>query len=420
MTQPTQPRLRRVDSFPIRQPGGEVVFALRDPEGFSGSIVLPYAAAALVSWMDGRNSLEEIQAAFEKRFGEAVDFADLAKLVNDLDRRLLLDTPRFRAAWKQAVEGYLNSPVRPAAHAGGAYAADPDQLKAQLHSLFVGEQGPGAPATEPDISRGLCGVLSPHIDLHRGGTAFAFAYKQLIDESDADLFVIFGTAHNPLSNLYSVSKKDFETPLGIVETDKQFVGRLSTNLAAHPSGKQMSLYADELAHRQEHSIEFQVLFLKYLLGDRRPFKVVPVLTGSFNAFVTDKTQPATSDEVTAFVESMRKTVAAHAGKVCYISGGDLAHIGQRYGDREFLDARRLQQQSASDRELLAAACRASATEFFDQVAAVDDRNRVCGLSPTYTMLQVMQPARGELLKYDQAVELDGTSCVSFASLAFYR
>ena len=35
------------------------------------------------------------------------------------------------------------------------------------------------------------------------------------------------------------------------------------------------------------------------------------------------------------------------------------------------------------------------------------------------MLRVTQPKRGELLRYDQAVELDGTSCVSFASLAFY-
>jgi hypothetical protein len=35
------------------------------------------------------------------------------------------------------------------------------------------------------------------------------------------------------------------------------------------------------------------------------------------------------------------------------------------------------------------------------------------------MLEVARPKRGELLKYDQAVELDGTACVSFASAAFY-
>ncbi|MEX0979055.1 MAG: MEMO1 family protein, partial [Pirellulales bacterium] len=106
--------------------------------------------------------------------------------------------------------------------------------------------------------------------------------------------------------------------------------------------------------------------------------------------------------------------------ICYISGGDLAHIGQRFGDRAFLDAARLKQQAEDDRRLLETACLADPQALFDYVAEQKDRHRICGLSPTYTMLEVMRPARGELLKYDQAVELDGTSCVSFASLAFYR
>lgn len=419
MRLPSQPRLRRVDTFPISQPDGEVVFALRDPEGFSGSIVLPYAAAAAVSLMDGSRTLEEIQSIFQQRFKQEVDLTDLEQLLADLDSRLFLDTPRFRAQWKLAVEQYLNAQSRPAAHAGGAYAAEPEALKRQLESLFTGSKGPGAPGEASDVASGLCGVLSPHIDLHRGGTAFAYAYKRLIEQSDADVFVIFGTAHNPLSNLFSVSKKHFETPLGRVETDREFIAKLSANLAAAPGGKALNLFADELAHRQEHSIEFQVLFLQYLLADRRPFKVVPVLTGSFHEFVADRKSPANSPAVAAFVAAMQKTAAQYPGRICYISGGDLAHIGQRFGDRAFLDADRLKEQADSDHQLLAAACRADAAAFFDHVAGQDDRHRICGLSPTYTMLQVMRPVRGELLKYDQAVELDGTACVSFASLAFY-
>lgn len=419
MSIPSQPRLRRVDTFPVNQPSGEVVFALRDPEGFSGSILLPYAAAAAVSLMDGTRTLEEIQAAFQQRFKQPLALSDLEQLAADLDRRLFLDTPHFRAAWKLAVEQYLNGNSRPAAHAGGAYAAEPEALRRQLESLFTSSHGPGIPEEAAGGPTGLCGVLSPHIDLHRGGPAFAYAYKRLIEQSEADVFVIFGTAHSPLSNLFSVSKKHFETPLGAVETDRQFISKLAANLAATPGGKTLNLFADELAHRQEHSIEFQVLFLQYLLADRRPFKVVPVLTGSFHEFVADKKSPADSPAVSAFVAAMRKTAADYPGRVCYISGGDLAHIGQRFGDRAFLDAERLKQQSQNDHELLAAACRADAAAFFEHVAAQDDRHRICGLSPTYTMLQVMRPARGELLKYDQAVELDGTACVSFASLAFY-
>jgi AmmeMemoRadiSam system protein B len=124
--------------------------------------------------------------------------------------------------------------------------------------------------------------------------------------------------------------------------------------------------------------------------------------------------------VSAFVSAMQATAGEYTGRICYISGGDLAHIGQRFGDRAFLDAPRLQAQAQDDHELLAAACRADSAAFFDHVAQQQDRYRICGLSPTYMMLEVMRPERGELLRYDQAVELDGTSCVSFASLAFYR
>lgn len=419
MSQSSRPRLRRIDSFPISQPNGEIVFALRDPEGFSGSIVLPYAAAAALSLVDGTRTLPEIQADYRRRFSQDLDSEALEQLLHDLDDRLYLDTPRFRAQWKQAVEKYLNGPSRSAAHAGSAYAADAGALRQQLESLFVGVKGPGAPAEPPDASSGLRGVLSPHIDLQRGGTALASAYKRLIEQSDAELFVIFGTAHSPLGNLFSVSKKHFETPLGTVETDRAFIGKLSHNLAAEPGGKLLNPYADELAHRQEHSLEFQVLFLQYLLAGRRPFKVVPVLAGSFHEFVASRKSPAESPAVQAFIAAMQKTAGQYPARIAYISAGDLAHIGQRFGDREFLNAARLKRQSEHDHELLAAACRADADAFFHHVAAQDDRHRVCGLSPTYTMLQVMRPSRGELLTYDQAVELDGTACVSFASLAFY-
>ncbi|HEV3138736.1 MAG TPA: AmmeMemoRadiSam system protein B [Pirellulales bacterium] len=419
---PERPRLRRVESFPIRQDGGEMVFALRDPEGFSGAAVLPYGAAVLASLMDGSRTLTEIQNEFERRSGQPVDPDDLQQLVIELDNRYYLDTERFRSRWKLEIERYLNSEIRHSAHSGRAYAGEPEALRKQLAALFTCETGPGAPAECPDalLSNRLCGVLSPHIDLHRGGPAFAWAYKKIIEESQADLFVIFGTAHNPMRNLFSVTRKHFETPLGTVETDRRFVAQLASKLKAMPGGQELDLAADELAHRHEHSIEFQAVFLQYLLADRRPFKIVPVLAGSFHDFVAQNNSPANSPQVAAFVRAMQQTAAAHSGKICYISGGDLAHIGQRFGDRAFLDQARLTEQAECDRELLAAACRADADGFFNHVARQHDRNRICGLSPTYTMLQVMRPQRGELLRYDQAVELDGTSCVSFASLAFYE
>ncbi len=417
-----RPRLRRLESFPVNQSSGEVVFALRDPEGFGNSVVLPHAAAMLASLMDGSRTLGELASAFEARTRQLVDLADIEQLVHDLDDRMLLDTPRYRARWKQELEIFLNSKTRPAFHAGKAYPADPQALRAELTALFTTGKGPGAPGDPPadgTATAGLVGILSPHIDLHRGGPTFAWSYKRLVEESDAELFVIFGTAHAPISNLFSVTRKDFETPLGTVETDRQLSARLTANLAATPGGAELNLAADELVHRYEHSLEFQAVFLQFLFGERRPFKILPVLVGSFHQFMRDGTRPIDSPTVRAFVAAMRKTLEAHGKRVCYISSGDLAHIGQRFGDRSPLNAARLERLAADDRALLEDICRPNANAMFEHVANQHDVNRVCGVSPTYTMLEVARPTRGELLKYDQAVELDGTSCVSFASAAFY-
>ncbi|MEX2114900.1 MAG: AmmeMemoRadiSam system protein B [Pirellulales bacterium] len=420
-----------MESFPVSQPNGETVFALRDPEGFAGAVVLPYQAALLASLMDGSRTLAELQLVLQDRIKQPVALADVEGVVRALDERNFLDTEQFRRLWKLEIERYLNLRVRPAAHVGGAYAEDPAALRQQLAALFTDPKGPGEvtvlDTTVVDRTNGnasaisgtLRGIISPHIDLRRGGLSFAWAYKKLAEESDADLFIILGTGHNPMRNRFALTKKDFDTPLGAVETDRTFVARLAARMAATPGGQDISLYGDELAHRQEHSIEFQALFLQYLLGDRRPFKIVPILTGSFHEFVAAKTSPGSSPEVAGFVSALRGAVAEYKGRVCFIASADLAHIGRRYGDQALLDAARLQQQSETDRRLMAAACAPDADAFFQQIAERDDRDRVCGLSPIYTMLAATQPQRGELLRYDQAVELDGTSCVSFASAAFY-
>lgn len=416
------PRLRRIESFPVNQPSGEVVFALRDPEGFGSSVVLPHPAALLASLMDGSRTVGELASAFTERTRQPVDLEDVEQLIRDLDDRLLLDTPRFRARWKQELEVFLNSKTRPAIHAGRAYPADPQALRAELTAIFATGKGPGAPGDSPvagEATAGLVGILSPHIDLHRGGPTFAWSYKRLVEESDAELFVIFGTAHAPTSNLFCVTRKDFETPLGTVETDRQLAGRLTSTLAATPGGADLNLAADELVHRYEHSLEFQAVFLQFLLGERRPFKILPVLVGSFHDFIRTGANPGDAPAVRAFVAALRKTIAAHGKRVCYISSGDLAHIGQRFGDRSLLNAARLERLAADDRALLEAACRSDANAMFDHVAKENDANRVCGISPTYMMLEAARPTRGELLKYEQAVELDGTACVSFASAAFY-
>ena len=310
--------------------------------------------------------------------------------------------------------------MRPAAHADAAYPSDPDALREQLDAFFLCDGGPGPIDVRlRPTGRPPCGILSPHIDPPRGGAAYAWAYKTLVEQSDADVFVIFGTAHNPMQQPFCVSRKDFDTPLGTVRSDQAFIERMAEHLTLRAAGRCLDPFADELAQRLEHSIEFQVLFLQYMLGPRRDFRIVPILAGARAQCIEEERLPADTPQMPAFRAAVRAAAAAHAGRVCYISGADLAHIGTRFGDAWPIDDDRLAAQSADDRALLAAALRGDSAGFFRHVARQDDRGRICGLAPTYAMLEVLGPVRGELLHYDQAVEPDGSACVTFASAAFY-
>ncbi len=55
--------------------------------------------------------------------------------------------------------------------------------------------------------------------------------------------------------------------------------------------------------------------------------------------------------------------------------------------------------------------------FFGDVLKDRDARRICGLSPMYTQLELLQGHHADLLKYGIAMEPDTGSAVSFASLA---
>ena len=82
----------------------------------------------------------------------------------------------------------------------------------------------------------------------RGGAAYAHAYAELLTRERPELVVILGTSHyGPGPQLFTGTRKDYATPLGVVRTDRGFVDRLA---ARYNEG---ALFEQELLHRNEHS-----------------------------------------------------------------------------------------------------------------------------------------------------------------------
>jgi AmmeMemoRadiSam system protein B len=232
-----------------------------------------------------------------------------------------------------------------------------------------------------------------------------------VERSDADVFVILGVAHQYCKRRFALTRKDFQTPLGTATTDRAFVNHLAESAGSH-------LFEDELAHRTEHSIEFQVVFLQHLLGGRRDFTIVPILAGSFHDLLRQPGGPEADPEVASMIRALRSAEAASGRKVAFIGGIDLCHVGPEFGDPSPVDEPTLAAVRAFDESMLSRAEARDADGWFATAAGVNDRWRVCGLAATYTLLQAIGPARGRVLRYDQAVDPTRTCCVSFASMAF--
>jgi len=391
---------------------GQSFAALIDPLGvFQDPVLVPIEAYRwVVRHLDGRTSLEDLQATILRETGQQPTWNELEFLVDQLDRAMVLDGPTFA----RFLESYQNEPVRPPALAGRSYPGNARELRSELDRYFLHVEGAGAPGVVPSQTPSeslLRGVLSPHIDFQRGGPVYTWAYKAIAERSDADVFVILGVAHQYCRNRFALTRKDFDTPLGLVRTDRDFVDRIAARAGDH-------LFEDELAHRAEHSIEFQAVFLQYLLGGRRSFSIVPILVGSFHDLLEAQRAPMQAKEIREFVEALKSAEAESGKKVLYLGGIDLCHVGPEFGDPDLVDREMRERVRSFDQEMMGRAIADDPEGWFGTASKVGNRWRVCGLAATYTMLQAMGPVHGKVLRYDQAVDPARTCCVSFASLAF--
>lgn len=400
------PKLRAVEAFPTVHDGRKVI-CLRDPAGLTDAVVLvSRRLLPVLTLFDGRHSLLDIQAEIMRREGELLYRDQLQALVETLDRQLFLEGPRLEAEQARLVEAFRASPTRQALHAGKAYAGDPEGLRAQLDACFTHAEGPGLPGAR--ASTRLRAVIAPHIDLHRGGPAYAWAYRAVAEAGEADCFIILGTAHAGMPHPFAVTLKAYDTPLGSLPVDREFVEGLDGRYGG-------DLFGAEFAHRAEHSIEFQAVFLRHLFGARE-IRCIPILTSFLQEPLQGGKDPEGDPAIAGFFEALVATMAAVPRRYCLVAGADLAHVGPRFGDPEPVSPARLREVEAEDRALLARVERLDAPGFLEAARRDGDRRRICGLSPIYTLLRVTDARAGRLLAYRQWPDPQGT--VTFASLVF--
>lgn len=420
------PALRNLDAAPVEE-NGETFICLSDPEGYvEGEVSLSGPAFFVAACLDGTTSVADISKAFAEEFGAHITDETIHKVVDFLDKTGFLHSETFFALRTEARRAFAALDTRPAWLAGKSYPDEPAELRDFLGHLL---------RTPGQAQSGHIGpvrfLLAPHIDFSRGAAAYAAAYTHAGQYTPATgqtprLVFLFGVAHAGAEAPFVLTRKHFATPLGTVRTAVDVVERLAKVCLWDP-------FESEIAHKTEHSIEFQAVLLAHLFGNRLDeVRIVPILCGpllcgplssgplgveAVPADPVGSADPGAVAGVTDFLAACR--AEARGGDVLVVAGADLAHVGRRFGDDLDVDEKVVRLVEARDREDLAFALKGDALGFYQSVMKDGNARKVCGAGCIYAALSTVDgtAGAGKLLHYGYAEDPVG-GIVSFAGAAF--
>jgi AmmeMemoRadiSam system protein B len=408
-----RPKLRDVEIVRVR----DGLYALRDPLRYTEEILVVQAAALeAITLMDGKRSTLEVQYEFSRRHGVVLTGEKLRRIIDALDDNGFLEGENFEKRRRRIDEEFAAATVRAPAHAGSGYEAEADALKSRLDGYFHEVSGPEDDPAAGNAALPLRGVIAPHIDMRRGSACYARSYAEIKRRNTARTVVLLGIAHSGTRNRFAFTSKDFATPLGTLETDRGSMDRLAAACSFDP-------FEDEAAHRHEHSLEFQAVFLKHAFPDPADLRIVPVLCGVFlPAFYADGS-PVDDPQVSSFISGLRALIVDGGPEILVIAGADLCHIGGRFGSSEPFTQAFVSRARAADLAMLESVTRMDAEGFVKFIQRERDKRNVCGTPAIYALVSALsdrgasgrERLSARLLSHEMAVDEEGESAVGFAS-----
>jgi MEMO1 family protein len=400
------PRLRADLDFMPSPVADKPGLLIRDPFHFSdATLIIPPHMVECLTFFDGEQSSLDLRAYLAKLTG-SVDVSDIEKhLVDTLSEAGFLEDDAF-AQRKQHVEmAFAAAPARLAQHAGSGYPDEPGELTREFQRYLGAEE---------EFKGSALAIAAPHVSPFGGIESYRAAYRSLTPADAQRTFVVLGTSHYGEPERFGLTRKPFETPMGSTMPAYDLIDEL-----AREGGDAVRM--EDYCHAIEHSIEFQVVFLQHLFGPE--VRVLPILCGSFLKSVYEGGLPEDTERVKRMFGALGEMGAREGSKLCWVLGVDMAHVGQRYGDRftAIAEQGQMTEVARRDRDRITCVASGDARGFWERVQEDRDESKQelkwCGSSPIYTFLNAMPQARGELRHYQQW-NIDDASVVSFAGMRF--
>lgn len=270
--------------------------------------------------------------------------------------------------------------VRKSVIAGSWYPGNPSVLRRDIKDFFN-----LIPDTE--LEGEVVTIISPHAGYIYSGQVAAYAYKRVCG-NHYDAVIVVGPSHRAAFHGVSIfSNGGYETPLGIVPVAEELAKQIKRN---------SKLVSDiPAAHLQEHSIEIQLPFLQYALGN---FSFVPLVMGDQDASTCQELAQAICD-------------STNGKKILIVGSSDLSHF-HGYKEAAKLDGVAIQYLKDSDASGLL-------------YSLGNDTAEACGGGPMAVAMLVARKLganKAQVLKYANSGDVTGdkSSVVGYVAAIYYK
>lgn len=229
------------------------------------------------------------------------------------------------------------------------------------------------------------GAVVPHAGYTFSGEVAGAVYASI--ETDKKKFLIACPNHTGYGTRVALSQQDWQTPLGIIKTDKSLADKVTVN---------------EDAHVFEHAIEVQLPFLQVKFKD---FRIIPLCLAHLS-----------------FEELEELSEKLLANDIFYIASSDFIHFGPNYGYMPVMGSgeENLAWARKQDMKAIDLICKLKAREFYEFVTS--NELTICGFIPITLVILVMKKLRareGKLIKYATSYEKHpDASFVTYAGIVF--
>lgn len=395
-----KPRLRPVEPFALPDEKGQI--GVRDPSGLSDVVLaLSPAALRLIALMDGTRSLDQIAEEFQSQVGQPVAPQTLQGIVTNLEQSLFLEGASFEAKYRHRLDEYRKSNLRTMDHAESLGVTGDGKI---FHSMLGPHEGKGA--NEPATIRGL---IAPHLDYPRGAPCYGPAYAAIRRRTPPQRIIILGTNHSGRSTGVVATGCDFQTPLGVSRCDREFLQSLEARCG--------DLRTYELDHKNEHSVELQVAWLQFLYGSQN-FSIVPILCPDPCGAARTAPIDGKGVDLKNFAGALSQLIADDPTDTLVVAGADFSHVGSSFGDDRNLDDAFLEEVRQADRRALDYLELGDPAGFVQCIARQDNPTRICSAGCMFVLAAALPRARGQVVRYHQAVDREAQVCVTCAAVVF--